>query len=286
MAVTENIDRINLQITDAHVHLFNLDDFSYPWLSDAPEINRNFNVQEYRKATRKSNISKIVFMESGTNVGLGVKEATWVSKISQTEPKIRGIVAKADLTQGNATAEVLKQLCELPLVKGIRAYFPKGAATSKGFLGGFRILADQKLSFDLLISPLFLTEAVAVAKKFPYTIFILDHLGNPNVKDADTSQWRKGIEQLAELPNVICKISGITTRFGKNWTNEKIQPYILYVIEKFGIDRVVYGGDWPVVLLAGTYESWSGVFEKITKRFSDEDLKKIYYENADRVYRL
>ncbi len=272
--------------TDTHVHLFDLENLSYSWLKNAPEINTNFNLKDYRKATKKANIGKMVFMETGTDAGLGVKEATWISSIAPKEPRIKGIVAKADLTQGPTTAKALEQLCELPLLRGIRAGFPKDASTSSSFLEGFKVLDDRKLSFDLLVSPPLLQEVIAIAKIFPNTIFVLDHLGNPNVNDADTSPWRKGIERLAELPNVNCKISGIITRFGKDWTTEKIAPYILYCIEKFGMDRLVYAGDWPFVLRAGSYKSWSSAFEKITDQFSDEELHKIYHKNADRIYRL
>ncbi|WP_185731262.1 amidohydrolase family protein [Larkinella rosea] len=259
---------------------------SYGWLKNSPTINRTFDLQDYKEATKSSNIGKMVFMESGADAHLGLKEATLVSQLARSEPKIKGIVAKADLTQGSGTEKSLEQLCELPLVKGIRADFPKNEVTSSGFLAGFKALANRKLSFDLLISPPLMAEAVKLAKKFPNTIFILDHLGNPNVGEVDSTQWRNGIEKLAELPNVNCKISGIITRFGKDWSVEKIRPYILYVIEKFGMDRLVFAGDWPVVLLADSYKSWSEAFEKITAQFSDEELHKIYHKNADHIYRL
>ncbi len=272
--------------TDTHVHLFDLKNLSYGWLKNSPTINRTFDLQDYKEATKSANIGKMVFMESGADAGLGLKEASMVSQLALSEPTIRGIVAKADLTQGLGTEKALEQLGELSLVKGIRANFPKNAATSNEFLAGFKSLADHKLSFDLLITPPLINEAVKLAKKFPDTIFILDHLGNPNVEDADTTQWRNGIEKLAELPNVNCKISGIITRFGKDWSVEKIRPYILFVIEKFGMDHLVFAGDWPVVLKAESYESWSRAFEKITGQFSDEERHKIYHKNADRIYRL
>ena len=272
--------------TDTHVHLFDLKNLSYGWLKNSPDINRNFDLQDYKEATKSSNIGKVVFMESGADADLGLREATLVSQLAQSEPYIKGIVARADLTQGPGTEKALEQLCELPLVRGLRAGFPKGAATSSDFLKGFKALADRKLSFDLLVTPPLLSEAVDVVRRFPDTVFILDHLGNPNVGDADTAPWRNGIAKLAELPNVNCKISGIITRFGQDWSVEKIKPYVLYAIEKFGMDRLVFAGDWPVVLKAGSYQSWSRAFERITGQFSDEDLHKIYHKNADRIYRL
>lgn len=288
LSASENADgRLGrIPKTDTHVHLFDLTNLAYGWLKNSPNINRNFNLQDYQEATKNSNIGKIVFMESGADAGLGLKEATLVSQLALSEPNIKGIVAKADLTLGPATEQVLEQLRKLPLVRGIRANFPKDAATSNDFLGGFRALVDHDLSFDLIITPPLMDEAVKVAKKFSNTTFILDHIGNPNVLDADTSQWRNGIGKLAELPNVNCKISGIITRFGENWSSKKIKPYILYVIEKFGMDRLVFAGDWPVVLRAGSYESWSRAFEQITRQFSDEELHKMYHLNADRIYRL
>ena len=96
--------------TDTHVHLFDLENLAYGWLKNSPKINRNFNLQDYEEATKNSNIGKIVFMESGADAGLGLKEATLVSQLALSEPKIKGIVAKADLTLGPATKQVLEQL--------------------------------------------------------------------------------------------------------------------------------------------------------------------------------
>lgn len=81
-------------------------------------------------------------------------------------------------------------------------------------------------------------------------------------------------------------MSGITTRAGKKWTKAQLEPYLMYVIEQFGTDRLVYGGDWPVVLRAGSYRSWSKAFEKLTGHLSKEELHKIYHQNADRIYNL
>ena len=120
----------------------------------------------------------------------------------------------------------------------------------------------------------------------PSNIFILDHLGNPDVRANEDKPWRAGIDALSALPNVNCKISGIITRAGKGWKKKQIAPYIQYVIERFGMDRLVYGGDWPVVLRAGSYQSWSRAFEKITRQYAEADLIKIYHQNADRIYRL
>lgn len=285
--VKQGVDNaIDIPKTDTHVHLFDLDNFSYSWLTNAPEINRNFGMADFREASKGANIGKIVFMESGADAGLGVKEANWVAGLAQKEPRIKGIIAKLPLGQGRETAQNLEQLSEVDLLRGIRGPFPEDAHESSSFLQGLGLLADRNLSFDFLLSPSRLGTAVKVAQKCPNNVFILDHLGNPDIPSGDSERWRKGIKQLATLPNVNCKLSGIITRIGKDWTREEIEPYILYVIEQFGPDRLVYGGDWPVVLRADTYQSWASVFEEITEKFSRNERQKMYHLNADRIYRL
>ena len=272
--------------TDTHVHLFDLEHLSYGWLKNAPEINRTFTLDDFRKASKRSNIGKILFMESGADAGLGVQEAQWVAGLAKEEPRIKGIIAKLDLGKGKETEATLEQLEATQLLKGLRGGFPEDAATSRVFLQGLKLLEDRNLSFDLLLNPSRMPTAVALAKKCAQNTFVLDHFGNPAIKTGDMEEWKKGIRSLAELPNVNCKMSGIITRVGKEWSLDQIRPYVHYAMDQFGTDRLVYGGDWPVVLRAGSYRSWSKAFEKLTSGLSEEALHKVYHLNADRIYRL
>ncbi len=272
--------------TDTHVHFFDLQKLKYSWLKNAPEINRDFDLDDYRAATEKANIGKMLFMESGADAGLGVKEARLVSAMVAKEPRIKGIIAKLDISRGEALRPDLEALVNLNLVKGIRSQFPDEAATSPAFLAGMRMLQDQRMTFDLLVSPGRLGTARQLAKACPNNTFILDHLGNPTTGADGMSVWKAGIRALAELPNVHCKISGIITRIGKDWKTRDLRPYIQFAIEQFGVDRLVYGGDWPVVLRAGSYQSWSRAFEKITKALTVDERAKVFHGNADRIYNL
>ncbi|MBK8504824.1 MAG: amidohydrolase family protein [Saprospiraceae bacterium] len=271
--------------TDTHVHLFDLNNLSYGWLNNASEINRSFSIRDFQKASKQSHIGKILFMESGADAGLGIKEARWVASLVKEEPRIKGIIANLDLS-GDDAEKSLAELKEVTLLKGIRGKFPEAASESQGFLSGLKSLAHSNLSFDFLISLAQYDEATNTARKCPDNVFVLDHLGNPNVKKGDFESWRQGINKLAEQPNINCKLSGIITKAGKDWTEQEISPYLLHCIDQFGMDRLVYGGDWPVVLLAGSYLSWSRAFEKITGKFSENELHKIYHLNADRIYNL
>ena len=272
--------------TDTHVHLFDLKNLSYGWLKNAPEINRTFTIEDFKRASKRSNIGKILFMESGADAGLAVKEAHWVAGLVKKEPRIKGIIAKLALGRGKTTAETLAQLEATQLLKGLRGGFPDDAAISGDFLEGMKLLADRNLSFDLLLNPQRMSVAVELAKKCPDNIFVLDHFGNPDIKKGTMEEWKKGIRALAALPNVNCKMSGIITRVGKGWSLDQIRPYVYYAMEQFGVDRLVYGGDWPVVLRAGAYRSWSKAFEKLTRGLSEDELEKVYHLNADRIYNL
>ena len=272
--------------TDTHVHLFDLDNLSYSWLKGAPEINRNFSIYDFQKASRRSNIGKIVFMESGAAPADALREATWVATLTRVEPRIKGIIAQVDLSKDNESLRQLDQLMEISLFRGVRGNFPKDAHQSRVFSEGMQRLARHRYSFDLLISAPLMETAVAVAQKHPDNVFILDHLGSPDIKTNETAAWKKGIKKLAALPNVHCKLSGMITRIGKDWSLEQLKSCFYYVTENFGTDRLVYGGDWPVVLRAGSYQNWSRAFEKLTKNFSRDELHQIYHRNADRIYNL
>ena len=271
--------------TDTHMHLFGLDHLSYSWLKNAPEINKTFLPEDFIEQTRTSNIGKIVFMESGSDSD-SIKEINWVIEQAQKYSRIKGIIASGKILDNGGIQPGMEALLESGWVKGIRGGTNAEILASFAFVEAMNLLAKHELSFDLLTNPSMYSKIFQAVKKVPKTIFILDHLGNPDIKNNDFESWSKGINQLAQLPNLHCKVSGIITRAGKDWTLEMLRPYVHHVIEAFGFDRLVYGGDWPVVLRAGSYQSWSRAFEKLTKGFSKDERRKLYHLNADRIYRL
>lgn len=288
-AQAANEPEINLRKiskTDTHVHFFDLNRFDYHWLKNAPTINRTFSMKDFQEASKKSNIGKILFVESGAATGLGIKEAIWVSSLAEKNTSIKGIIANLDINQGQIVFSDLQKLTKLKLLKGIRSGFPENAHESDEFINGLDLLAAVDLTFDLNLPYRRLTNAIKLIRKCPENTFVLDHMGNPDIKGREMEIWKSGIKKMAEMPNVFCKVSGIITKSGKDWTSSLLEPYFMHVVESFGIERLMYGGDWPVVLLAGSYLSWSMAFEKLTKGFSNHELLQIYNMNADRIYSL
>jgi L-fuconolactonase len=116
---------------------------------------------------------------------------------------------------------------------------------------------------------------------------VLDHIGKPAIKVGLMDPWRKDMKELAALPNVECKISGVATEADHtNWTREQIRPYIAHAIETFGFDRVMYGGDWHVMELASTYPEWVDIVDWVTVGASADEKRKLFRDNAIRFYRL
>ncbi len=272
--------------TDTHMHLFGLDVLSYSWLNNAPEINKTFLPEDFIEATKKANVGKIVFMESGADKGSSLREVEWVRTQAHKDPRIKGIVAKAHITNDGGIDPATDKLLETDWVKGIRISTNSTILNAASFADSMKLAGQNNLSVDLLVQPRLFGDLARAIDKAPDTIFVLDHLGNPDIKGGDYQYWKKGIDELARRPNIHCKISGIITRAGKNWTVDTLKPYVHYALEQFGFNRVVYGGDWPVVLRAGTYQSWASAFEKLTRKFSKDELHRLYHLNADRIYRL
>ena len=150
-----------------------------------------------------------------------------------------------------------------------------------------QLLPEYGLSFDICINHRQLAAAVELVRRCPETSFILDHVGKPNIAGRELDPWRAQIEDLASCPNVVCKVSGLVTEADpRAWTPDDLAPYVAHVLGAFGEDRVVFGGDWPVVLLAASYRRWVETLDALTADLSAEAKRKLWAENARRFYRL
>ncbi len=273
--------------TDTHVHLFNLDEINYPWLEKATEIKRRYEIHAYQEATKRANIGKFVFMESGADPAQSLKEIEWVISQAEKDDRLAGIIARADFDQHGHLTPSIDQLTRTPWVKGIRGRISEEMFASPAFVEAHRNLGKHGLSADILLHPPQVKTAIKAFSKCPDTVIVLDHLVHPKIAKGEIVEWKKCIDMLSELPHLHCKVSGAINFAGDEWNVATIKPCVLYIIEKFGFDRIVYGGDWPNSLrFSDHYMDWARAFEKITKGFSAGELRKLYHENADRVYRL
>jgi L-fuconolactonase len=155
------------------------------------------------------------------------------------------------------------------------------------FQRGISLLSKYRLTYDILIFPKHLGTALELVKQFPEQPFVIDHLAKPQIKEQLFSPWREQIQELATSTNVYCKVSGLVTEANwHNWKMEDIRPYLDIVFEAFGTDRIMFGSDWPVCKLAGSYTTTCVLMEEYLKDFSEVDKNKFWGKNAANFYNL
>lgn len=279
-----------MRIVDTHQHLWDLRKFRLPWLKGAAGLNRNFLMEDYLEATKGLNIVKSVYMEVDVDPAQQVEEAEYVIELCRRRqgPMVGAVISGRPISEDFRA--YLARFKGSPEVKGLRQVLhgsPPGYCLDERFIAGIRLLGEHGLSFDVCIRPQELRDAARLIAACPDTSFILDHCGNANVRAKDRTAWRDDLARVAELKNVVGKVSGIVASAAPDpWTADDLAPIINHVLDVFGPDRVVFGGDWPVCTLAATYHEWVDALMTIVRPRSDEDRKKLFHDNAVRVYRL
>jgi len=278
-------------IVDAHVHLWNPAQFRYPWLDELPALNRAWLPADFAKASATAGVGKMVIVECGCKPVQSLAEVIWISDLAKTEPRLRGIVAHAALEKGESVETELAALADWPLVKGVRRNLQseKDAAflLQPEFVTGVKRLATFGFTFDLCIGHEQLRATTELVSRVPEVTFVLDHFGKPDVRGKNREPWATELKALAALPNVVGKLSGLTTEADWNqWQADELKFYFDRAWECFGQDRLLFGSDWPVATLATSYQRWVATEQASCPSASPGDWNKIFQTNAERIYRV
>ncbi|MCZ6679936.1 MAG: amidohydrolase family protein [Candidatus Poribacteria bacterium] len=277
-------------IVDTHIHLWDPNVLRYPWLEDTPFLNKPYLLEDYRKACGPIDVDTMVFVQCDTHPDDSLKEAEWVASLAKVDARLKGIVAWAPLETGEGARAHLEKLTENPAVKGIRRLIQSESlefCLQSDFIKGVQMLEEFGLSFDICIYHPHLANTIEFVKQCPNVQFILDHIGKPDIKNQLFEPWKREIKTLSSLPNVHCKVSGLVTEADfEKWTPEDLKPYIDHVIDCFGFDRAIYGSDWPVAAQATEYPRWVETLARAVEGCSDDELGKLFHDNAIRFYRL
>lgn len=278
-------------IVDAHVHLYDLDRVRIGWLAGAPAINRSHGLADFDAARGAVEVERLVFAEVAVDPGQHLTEARWAQDLADADPRLGAIVAHAPVERGDAVAADLEALAALPAVRGVRRLIQTEADPSvvlaPGFLAGVRLLPRHKLSFDICIKHWQMTYAIELVRRCPEVSFILDHIGKPDIRHGLRAPWWQQIAELATLPNVVCKVSGVITEADpESWSAGAVAPYVDRVLEVFGADRCMFGSDWTVSELTHRYPEWVAILDDILAGASEDERRAFWRGTATRAYRL
>lgn len=281
----------NFPIVDTHLHIWDLKRLRYPWLANVPMLNRDHLIEEYRKVCGPVQVAKMVFLQCECDFAQFQDEADWVTEVAAVDPRIRGIVPWAPLEKGDGAQDELARLASNPLIKGIRRIIQFEAdpefCLRPDFVKGVQSLQKHGLSFDICINHTQMANTLKLVRQCPEVQFIMDHIAKPDIKNHVLDPWREQMREFAALPNVWCKMSGLATEADfEKWTPADLRPYIDHVVECFGFDRILFGGDWPVASQATDYPRWVNTLDDALKGCSPDELHKVYVRNAEKFYRV
>lgn len=273
-----------MQILDTHQHLIYPERYRYSWTDGIPQLaGRAFRLEDYRQASAGTGIRDTLFMETAPDDSYWLAEASFACGLDT-----RGVIASCRPEDADFEAQL--ERLQHPKLVGLRRILhvmPDELSQSERFVRNVRLLEHHRLTFDLCVLARQLPLAIALVEQCPRVQFILDHCGIPDVANRALDPWREHIRQLAALPNVACKISGVLAYCQpENATLAAVQPFVEHCLEHFGWDRVVWGSDWPVVLMTSTLAHWVQISRELAATASEADQRKMFSENAIRLYNL
>ncbi|MCC6313470.1 MAG: amidohydrolase family protein [Thermomicrobiales bacterium] len=282
----------NVPLVDAHLHLWDPSRFRLSWLDGNFVLDRPYGLVDYATATGGVDVAAMVYLQTEVETPYALLEARWADAQAAEDPRLQGVVAWAPMEHGDRACVFLDELAATtPHLKGIRRIIQfepdLDFCLRPDFVRGIQLLPDYGLSFDLCIAHQHLPNTIELVRRCPDVSFVLDHIAKPDIRDGAYEPWATQIGELAALPNVWCKISGVVTEANHaTWTTEAIAPFVWRALEVFGEDRVMFGGDWPVVLQAASYRRWVEALDTLTADLSNDARRKLWADNARRFYRL
>ncbi|WP_121063804.1 amidohydrolase family protein [Chachezhania antarctica] len=270
---------------DAHQHFWRIDRGDYGWMDDSvARIRRDILPPDLEPLARACGVTGTVAVQAAPTLA----ETRFLLDLAERTPLMQAVVGWVDLT-----GDVPAQLSELshPLLRGARPMLQDIAETRwilrDDVLQGLTALASHGLRMDALITPRHLPVIDELARRLPDLPIIVDHCAKPVFDGTDPGDdWRAGMAALAQHPQISCKLSGLANEFGPGWSADTLAPVFDHVWECFGPDRLMWGSDWPVLELAGDYETWVSTAQALAASLSPDERAALFGATATRVYAL
>ena len=273
-------------IIDSHQHFWKYDPVRDSWINEEMKIlKRDFFPNDLAPILSENKIEGSIAVQADQSE----TETLFLLTLANQNPFIKGVVGWVDLCS-DKIAERLEYFSQFKIIKGFRHIIQSEASgfmKQPNFKNGIRQLEKHNFTYDILIYPHQLQEAIEFVKEFPNQKFVVDHLAKPVIKQNEFASWSKRIAQLASFNNVFCKLSGFTTEADwKNWKPKDFTRYFDFALECFGASRLMYGSDWPVCLLASSYDQQLNLVGTFVSKLSVTEKERIMGGNAIKFYKL
>ena len=271
---------------DAHQHFWKFDPYRDSWIDETMGVlKRDYLPSDLKPLLTTNSIDGCIAVQADQSE----QETEFLLHLAEQFDFVKGVVGWVDLRDKNLEKR-LEYYSQNQYFKGLRHIVQaekQDFLLLKDFQNGISKLSRFDLTYDILIYPFQLNAAIELVKQFPKQQFIIDHIAKPEIRNQKISDWKIGIQLLAQNPNVACKISGLVTEADfTNFSPSDFTPYLDIVFECFGEDRILFGSDWPVCLLAATYQDVLLLIEEYTAGFSEQQNKKLFGGNAARIYKI
>lgn len=272
---------------DAHQHFWQYSVEEYGWIGpDMKVLQRDHLPGDLAPLLEAVNLEGTVAVQARQTL----QETEWLLELADYYPFIQGIVGWVDLQSPNLRDQ-LAHFSARPKFRGVRHVVQDEPddlfMLREGFLRGLAALAEFNLTYDILVFARHLPVACQVVERFPDQHFVLDHIAKPPIKDGVLEPWAADLQRLAAFPNVLCKVSGMVTEADwSRWQLADFQPYLDVVFTAFGPERIMFGSDWPVCTLAGSYAQVTGLLSDYVQQLSEDEQADVWGGTATRFYGL
>lgn len=270
---------------DSHQHFWQVGRFDYPWMSDGI-LCRDYLPDDLAPILQRNRVDKTVLVQASNSVA----ESRWLLELANENDFIAGVVGWVDLMSPDIDQQ-LDELCTDSKFKGVRHLVESEPnddwLVQPAVISGLNRLSARGLSYDLLVHTRHLKHAPHIAESCPDLALVIDHLAKPPIARNEIAEWSQALRPLARYPNINCKLSGLVTEANWNsWKTDDLRPFVAAALEYFGPERMMFGSDYPVCLLAASYDRVLDSFHELLKELTEDDRDEIFSRNATKFYRL
>ena len=275
-----------MTVVDSHHHFWDLSLRPYDWMPEGSPLRVNYGPDELRPLIEQAGVDQTVIVQAHPSV----EETKWLLEIAEATDYVAGVVGWVDLSEPDV-GNVLDELQESAYFKGVRHLWEMdedhGWLANDAPIQGLREVERRGLCYDFLVRPPNLPFVPRIMETVPDLRAVIDHIAKPDIADGEVEPWLSLLRDVASIDGMRCKVSGMTTEADmENWTVDDMSPYVHHVVGMFGVDRLMFGSDWPVSTQATEYPRWADTVREILKNLPEEQRDYVFGRTATEFYRL